>query len=78
MKWLIITYGYLLLMNQGFPVTNQNLIHDEIKSPLISVNGCFHSIKYFLSFRLLSKIVKIKIYKTIILLWFCMGVKHGF
>jgi hypothetical protein len=27
--------------------------------------------------RLPSKDMKIRIYKTIVLMWFCMGVKHG-
>jgi hypothetical protein len=60
--------GYLLLVNQIFTITDQNLIHDEIKSVLISVSGCFHLVKHILPFRLVSKIVKIKIYKTVILL----------
>jgi hypothetical protein len=34
---------------------------------LISGNACCHSVQKLLSFRLLSKIVKIRIYKSIIL-----------
>jgi hypothetical protein len=47
-------------------VTNQNWIHDEIKRRLNSGNACYHSIQNLLSSRLLSKNVKIRIYKTII------------
>jgi hypothetical protein len=51
----------------GMTVTNQNLIHEEIKRRLNSGSACYHSVQNFLSSRLLSKNVKIKIYKTIIL-----------
>jgi hypothetical protein len=51
----------------GTTVTNQNLIHEEIKSRLNSGNACYHSIQNILSSRLLSKIVKMRIHKTIIL-----------
>jgi hypothetical protein len=42
---------------------------------LNSGNPCYHSVQNLLSSRLLSKNLKIRIYKTIILLWFCTGVK---
>jgi hypothetical protein len=48
-------------------VTNQNGIHDEIKSRLNSGNACYHSVKNLLPSRLISKNLKIKIYKTVIL-----------
>jgi hypothetical protein len=51
----------------GMTLTNQNLIHDEIKSRLNSGNACYHSVQYFLSSHLISKKLKIKIYKTVIL-----------
>jgi hypothetical protein len=51
----------------GTTLTNQNDIHDEIKSRLNSGNACYHSIQNFLSSRLISKNLKIKIYKTVIL-----------
>jgi hypothetical protein len=51
----------------GLTVTNQNLIQEEIKRGLNSGNACFHSVQNLLSSHLLSKNVKIKIYKTIIL-----------
>jgi hypothetical protein len=58
-------------------VTNQNLIQEEIKRRLNSGNACYNVVHNLLSSRLLSKNIKIRIYKTIILLWFCMGVKLG-
>jgi hypothetical protein len=45
---------------------NQNCIHEEIRSRLNSRNACFHAVQNLLSSRLLSRNVKIKIYKTII------------
>jgi hypothetical protein len=51
----------------GMTLTNQNDIHDEIKSRLISGNACYYSVHNLLSSRLISKNIKIKIYKTVIL-----------
>jgi hypothetical protein len=48
-------------------LTNQNDIHDEIKSRLNSGNACYYSVQNLLSSRLISKTQKIKIYKTVIL-----------
>jgi glycerol-3-phosphate O-acyltransferase len=48
-------------------LTDQNCIHEEIKSRLISENACYHSVQNLLSSRLLSRNVKVKTYKTIIL-----------
>ena len=45
----------------------QNSIAEEIKSRLRSGNACYHSVQNLLSSRLLSKNLKIKIYRTIIL-----------
>jgi hypothetical protein len=50
----------------GTTLTNQNDIHDEIKSRLNSGNVCYHSVQNLLSSRLISKEPKIKIYKTVI------------
>jgi hypothetical protein len=47
-------------------VTNQNLIQEEIKKRLNSGNACYHSVQNILSCRLLTKNVKIIIYKTTI------------
>ena len=51
----------------GTTLTNQNSITEEIKSRLRSENACYHSVQNILSSRLLSKNLKIKIYRTIIL-----------
>jgi hypothetical protein len=51
----------------GTTLTDQNCIHEEIKSRLNSENACYHSVQSLLSSRLLSGNVKVKIYKTIIL-----------
>jgi hypothetical protein len=48
-------------------LTNQNDIHDEIRSRLNLGNACYYSIQNLLSSRLISKNLKIKIYKTVIL-----------
>jgi len=56
----------------GTTLTNQNSIQEEIKSRLKSRNACYHSVQNLLSSSLLSKNLKIKIYRTIIL-----PVKYG-
>jgi hypothetical protein len=43
----------------GKKVTNQTLVHEEIKSRLISGNACYHSVQNFLPSRLLSKIYNV-------------------
>jgi hypothetical protein len=48
-------------------VTIQNWIQEEIRRRLNSGNAFCHSVQNLLSSSLLSKIVKIRIYKTIIL-----------
>jgi hypothetical protein len=52
----------------GTTLTNQNDIRDEIKSRLNSGNACYHPVQNLLSSPLTSKNLKIKIYKTVILL----------
>jgi len=51
----------------GTTLTNQNSIAEKIKSRLRSENACYHSVQNLLSSRLLSKNLKIKIYRTITL-----------
>jgi hypothetical protein len=51
----------------GMTLINQNDIHDEIKSRLNSGNACCHSVQNLSSSCLISKNLKIKIYKTVIL-----------
>ena len=48
-------------------LTNKNSIQEEIKSRLKLWNACYYSVQNLLSSSLLSKKLKIKIYKTIIL-----------
>jgi hypothetical protein len=80
--------GYIQIGNKPFEaveqfkylgtiLTNQNYINEEIKSRLKSGNACYHSVQNLLSFSLLSRSVKIKIYRTIIVAVVYMGVKLG-
>jgi hypothetical protein len=48
-------------------LTNQSSIQEEIKGRLKSGNACYLSVQNLLSSSLLSKILKIKIYRNIIL-----------
>ena len=51
----------------GTSLTNQNSIHEEIKCRLQSENACYYLVQNLLSSSLLSKNIKVKIYRTIIL-----------
>ena len=51
----------------GTNLTYQNSIQEEIKSSLKSRNGCYHLVQNFLFSSLLSKNIKITIYRTILL-----------
>jgi hypothetical protein len=46
---------------------DQNYMQEDIKSRLNPENACYHSVQSLLSSRLLSRNLKFKIYKTIIL-----------
>jgi hypothetical protein len=61
----------------GMTVTNQNLIQEKIKRRLNSDNACYHSVQNLRSSQLLSKNLKIRIYKTIILPVVLYGCKGG-
>jgi len=50
----------------GTILTNQNSIHEDIKSKMKSGNVCYHSVQNVLSSSLLSKNVKSKIYRAVI------------
>jgi len=50
----------------GTTLTNQNSIREKIKSRLKLGNASYYSVQNLLSSRLLSKNLKIKIYRTII------------
>jgi hypothetical protein len=51
----------------GTTLTNQNSIQEEIKSRLRLGNACYYSVQNLLFSSLLSKNLKIKIYRNIIL-----------
>ena len=51
----------------GMTLTNQNSIQKEIKIRLKLGNACYHSVQNLLSSSLLSKNLKVKIYRIIIL-----------
>ena len=51
----------------GTTLTNQNSIQEEIKCRLKLGNACYYSVQNLVSSSLLSKTLKIKIYRTIIL-----------
>jgi hypothetical protein len=51
----------------GTTLKDQNCMQEEIKSRLNSGNACYHSVQCLLSSCLLSRNVKVKIYKTIVL-----------
>jgi hypothetical protein len=46
---------------------NQNGIHEEIKRRLNSGSACFHSVQIVSLPHLISKIIKMKLYRTVIL-----------
>jgi len=68
----VIEFKYL-----GTTITDHSSIQEEIKSRLNSGNACYHLVQNLLSFSLLSENLKIKIYRTVLCLLFCMGVKLG-
>jgi len=52
----------------GTTIANRNSIQEEIKGRLKSGNACCHSVQNLLSSSLLSRNLKCKVYRTIILL----------
>jgi hypothetical protein len=52
------------LKYMGATLKDQNCNHEEIRSRLNSGNAYYHAVQNLLSSRLLSRNVKIKIYKT--------------
>jgi len=59
----------------GTNLTNQNSIQEEIKRRLKLGNACYYSVQNLASSSLLSKTLKIKIYRTIILTVVLYGCK---
>ena len=71
-KRLILRHLYLqkvtgLRQYLGTTITERNSIQEEIKSRLKLGSACYPSVQNLLSSRLLSKNLKMKIYRTIIL-----------
>jgi hypothetical protein len=64
---LVLIWKWGTVQYFGTTLTNQNMIQEEIKRRLNSGNDCYHSVQNLLSSRLLSKNIKIRIHKTIIL-----------
>ena len=64
-------------MYLGTTLTNGNSIPEGIKSRLKSENAGYHSVQNLLPSSLLTKNLKIKMYRTINLPFFYMGVKLG-
>ena len=50
----------------GTTITDQNSIRDEVKGRLKSVSVCYHSVQNLLSYSLLFRNMKNKMYRTII------------
>ena len=63
---VIIIIINIIIKYLGFLLTNKNFIQEEIKRRVKAENSCYCSVQTFLSSRLLSKNLKIKVYKTII------------
>jgi hypothetical protein len=59
----------------GTTLTNRNSVYEEMKSRLKLGNACYHSVQNLLSSRWLSKYIKIRVYRTIILPVVLYGVK---
>jgi hypothetical protein len=60
------------VLTLDFPVIN--IVASKVEKRWSSGNACYHSVQNLLSSRLLPKNIKIRMCKTIILLWFCMGI----
>jgi hypothetical protein len=73
----VLRHRDFIFFTPGTALKNRNSIQEEIKSRLKSRNAFYHSVQDLLSSSLLPKNTKIKIYRTVILPVFCMGVKLG-
>jgi len=51
----------------GTYVTSKTEVAEKIKSRLVSGNACFYSVQKFLTSQLISRKLKMKIYRTVIL-----------
>jgi hypothetical protein len=68
----VVHFGYL-----GTTLMNQNCIQEKIKDSLKSGNASSPSVQNLLSSSMLSNNIKIKRYRTVIFVLFCMGFKLG-
>jgi hypothetical protein len=64
-SYVLISFNWYIELETT--LTDQNYIREEIKSRLNPGNACYHSVQSLLASRLLSRDVKVKIYKTVIL-----------
>lgn len=55
-------FGYVMSTNSGITLSDQNCVHEEIKSRLYSRNACYHAVQGPLSSHLLFKNTKLKMY----------------
>jgi hypothetical protein len=56
---MVVDFKYL-----GITLTNKKSVQEEIRSRMKSENGCYHSVRNLSSSSLLSKNLKVKIYRT--------------
>ena len=71
---MLYIYIYIYIFKYlGTTLTDQNSIAEEIKTRFRAGNACYYSVQNLLSSRLLSKNLKIKIYRTIILSFVLYG-----
>jgi hypothetical protein len=61
----------------GTTLSDQNHMHEEIKTRLNSGNACYHSVHILLSSRILSRNLKVKIHKSIVLPVILYGCENG-
>jgi hypothetical protein len=74
---VLYNFNLVLLCTKGTTLTDQNCMQEEIKGRLNLGNACYHFVQSLLSSPLLSRNVKIKIYKTIILPAVLYGCETG-
>ena len=72
---LVCLFIYFIYL--GTNLTNQNSIQEGSKCRLKSHNACYRLGQNPLSSSLLSKNIKIKVYRSTVFLLFCKGVKLG-
>jgi hypothetical protein len=66
-NWFYIDKIRILRVVNFYLVTNESSIQEEIKCRLKAGNSCYYSVQTLLSLDFFLRVLKIKIYKTIIL-----------